>query len=81
MKQAAQEQQKVYTREEVRAAFQEHGVTIDSWASAHGFPVQLVKDVLLGRTQGKYGKAHEIAVALNLKAKPRERPAFLRKVA
>jgi len=43
------------SREEVRAAFVAHGVTIAEWAGANGFSANLVYAVLLGKSRGTRG--------------------------
>lgn len=55
------------TPEEVRAEFQRNGISIASWASAHGFNTNLVFEVLAGRKKGIRGQSHQIAVLLGLK--------------
>lgn len=55
------------SRDRVRAAFTEAGVTLTGWAKANGFDRQTVADVLLGRRSGHHGEAHRVAVALGLK--------------
>lgn len=47
--------------------FEQRGLTISHWALEHGFDPRQVYAVLSGRTRGKRGKAHQIAVALGLK--------------
>jgi len=58
----------VKTREEVIAAFEARGVCISEWAKRHGFRRENVYSVLAGRTRGRRGEAHAVAVALGLKA-------------
>lgn len=60
------------TREQVRADFEAHGQSIAKWAMERGFATNVVYDVLAGRTQGRYGQAHQIAVALGLKPAPEQ---------
>lgn len=55
------------TPEEVRAEFQRNGISIASWASAHGFNTNLVFEVLAGRKKGIREQSHQIAVLLGLK--------------
>lgn len=54
-------------REEKRQEFARQGVSIRQWALAHGYPVQLVYQVLAGRKRCVRGKSHAIAVQLGLK--------------
>jgi gp16 family phage-associated protein len=57
------------TREEVRAEFARKGVSISSWAKAHGFSRSLVYEILTGAKRRTYsfGDSHRIAVMLGLK--------------
>ncbi|MDU4299580.1 MULTISPECIES: DNA-binding protein [Eikenella] len=59
---------KVKTPEQVKAEFHRKGWTFSGWARQNGYREQEVYRVLNGFTKGKYGKAHEIAVKLGLKA-------------
>jgi gp16 family phage-associated protein len=51
-------------------AFYARGERISEWALTHGFSTAMVYSVLNGRSQGRHGQAHLIAVALGLKAPP-----------
>lgn len=53
--------------EETRQEFARHGVSIRQWAQTHGYPEQLVYQVLAGRKRCLRGKSHAIAVHLGLK--------------
>lgn len=55
------------TREQVIREFHRRGQTISGWASENGFTYSNVRNVLSGRLQCRYGKAHAIAVLLGLK--------------
>lgn len=55
------------SREMVRASFEARGQTVSSWAEEHGFRPGDVYALLSGRTSGKRGNTHAIAVALGLK--------------
>lgn len=57
----------VKTREEARADLSRRGLTIRQWSRQHGLSDQIVREVLRGRFQGKYGAAHRAAVLLGLK--------------
>lgn len=59
-------------RERAKRWFEAHGVSVTDWAAAHGFEREAVYDVLNGRTKGRRGAAHRIAVALGIKAAPDE---------
>ncbi|WP_027855225.1 DNA-binding protein [Marinobacterium litorale] len=61
---------KVLTPDEVKAQLQDQGITITQWAKDHGYTRNAVYRVLNGFDKAKYGKAHEIAVKLGLKAQP-----------
>lgn len=54
--------------ERVCADFVERGETVADWARAHGFEPPQVYAVLAGRNKGRFGRGHQIAVALGLKA-------------
>ena len=55
------------TPEQVKAKFQREGKTVSSWARENGYRLNHVYLVLNGACKAKYGKGHEIAVALGLK--------------
>ena len=52
---------------EVRADFDRRGLTIREWSRRNGLCDRIVREVLRGRFQGKYGAAHKAAVLLGLK--------------
>lgn len=51
----------------VKDRFEAGGLSIAKWARERGFSPQHVYDVLNGRTAGRRGNAHAIAVELGLK--------------
>lgn len=53
--------------ERAKRAFEARGVSVADWARQHGFSVQCVYDVLRGKTVGRRGEAHKVAVALRIK--------------
>jgi len=53
--------------DDVRAEFQQKGLSISGWATAHGFSTNLVFEVLAGRKKCIRGQSHRIAVMLGLK--------------
>jgi len=55
------------TGQEVRAAWLRKGITLQSWADAHGFNRMSVIHVLSGRNKGSRGVGHKIAVMLGMK--------------
>jgi gp16 family phage-associated protein len=55
------------TVEEARAWLDRHGVSVSEWARAHDFRPTVVFSVLSGRTRGRRGQAHRVAVALQIK--------------
>ncbi|WP_370445207.1 DNA-binding protein [Chromobacterium sp. Panama] len=57
----------VLSLEDVRSQFEQEGVTVTEWAHAHGFRREDVYAVLNGRTKGRHGASHRIAIALGLK--------------
>ena len=52
---------------QVKASFQNKGITIDQWAKDNNYPAWAVYRVLNGVNKGYRGKAHEIATKLGLK--------------
>ncbi|MNG38458.1 hypothetical protein D3C84_1261790 [compost metagenome] len=60
-------QQKPKTAEQVKKSFHSSGITVTQWADDHGFPPNAVYQVLNGFSKGRYGQAHDIAVALGMK--------------
>lgn len=59
---------RLLSRGDVRANFDAQGLVVTEWANAHGFKAEDVYLVLSGRTKGRRGQAHLIAVALGLKS-------------
>lgn len=55
------------TADDVRAELKRKGISITSWATAHGFSSNLVIDVLAGRKKCTRGQSHNIAVMLGMK--------------
>lgn len=53
--------------ERVKKQFIQRGITFTDWAKEHGYPRHEVYRVLNGQSKAKYGRAHDIAVALGLK--------------
>jgi len=56
------------TAEQVKTQFRQRGITFTRWAEEHGYTRNEVYRVLNGQAKANYGKAHEIAVKLGLKA-------------
>jgi len=56
------------TPEQVKTQFRQAGRTITDWALEHGYSRNAVYRVLNGQAKAHYGKAHDIAVKLGLKA-------------
>ena len=52
---------------DLRHAFEHAGISVSEWADCHGFRRENVYAVLAGRTRGRRGEAHRIALALGLK--------------
>lgn len=46
------------------------GKTYAEWADEHGFSRRLVYEILAGRRACRWGKSHQVAVALGLKNQP-----------
>lgn len=57
------------TRTPIVEALGAEGRTVASWAKEHGCSERAVRAVISGHNKGNYGQAHEIEVALGLKAK------------
>lgn len=53
-----------------REAFEAAGLSVTEWAQARGFRREHVYAVLAGRTKGRRGESHRIAVALGIKPGP-----------
>ncbi len=58
----------VKTPDQVKAEFRAKGLTVSKWARDHNWTPREVSLVLNGQIKGSYGKGHDIAVALGLKA-------------
>lgn len=54
-------------RQRVKKRFEIQGTSVTEWATTHGFKREQVYAVLNGRTDGRRGTSHRIAVALGLK--------------
>lgn len=59
---------KALTAEQVKENFRRSGKTITEWAAENGYTRNEVYRVLNGQAKAHYGKAHDIAVKLGLKA-------------
>jgi gp16 family phage-associated protein len=55
------------TPEEVRADLDRKGIGITQWARQHNVQARTVYDLLYGKSQGRRGEAHRVAVLLGLK--------------
>jgi|GEM_PF-679584 len=53
--------------ERIKGNFQASGITISQWARDHNYTPRDVSLVLNSQIKGRYGKGHDIAVALGLK--------------
>lgn len=56
----------------IKRGFAARGETISGWAERNGFRREEVYAMLAGRTSGRRGRAHALAVALGLKANPNQ---------
>lgn len=56
------------TADEIKAQFKANGKTFTEWASDNGYRRNAVYRVINGFDKAQYGRAHEIAVKLGLKA-------------
>ncbi len=68
-------QTKVKTPEQAKQDLWASGMTVTQWARDHNYTQREVSMVLNGQYKGKSGKAHDIAVALGIKAKPQQEAA------
>jgi gp16 family phage-associated protein len=59
--------QKAQKRAQVKRWFEANGLSVTDWATARGFKREQVYAVLNGRSTGRRGAAHRIAVELGLK--------------
>lgn len=55
-------------RQAIKDWFDANGISITDWAASRGYKRDQVYAVLNGRTTGRRGQAHAIAVALGLKS-------------
>ncbi|MCO1335344.1 DNA-binding protein [Microbulbifer sp. ANSA003] len=62
--------QELLTPDQVKAQFRAQGLTVTQWAEERGYPRNAVYRVLNSFDKAIYGRAHEIAVALGIKADP-----------
>ncbi|MCB1622291.1 MAG: hypothetical protein KDI44_16310 [Thiothrix sp.] len=62
----------VNTREDVKAYFQAHGITVHGWAKRNQFSRNVVKELIYGRGKGHHGQSHHVAIALGMKLPPSE---------
>lgn len=64
--------QQVFTPDQVKQGLRAQGKTIAQWSEEHGYPATAVYRVLNGVDKANFGRAHDIAVDLRLKAKPKQ---------
>ncbi|MDR2208837.1 MAG: DNA-binding protein [Azoarcus sp.] len=55
------------TRTQLKEKFLREGLTFAQWAREKGFDKNIVYLVVNGHCKARYGKGHEVAVALGLK--------------
>lgn len=60
------------TPQQIKAQFRERGESVGAWADAHGFPRDVVYRVLNGGSPAWRGQPHKVALALGLKAAPKQ---------
>lgn len=63
------------TSEQIKEEFLKNGLTISEWARQHDYKPRDVSLVLNGQIKARYGRGHEIAVKLGLKANPQQQAA------
>ena len=59
---------KLLTADQVKQKFHAAGKTVTQWAEENGYSRHAVYRVLNGFDKARYGKAHNIAVALGMKS-------------
>jgi gp16 family phage-associated protein len=64
----------IKTPEQVKREFHAQGRTFAEWARANGYNAHEVYFILNGQRKGKWGRGHDIAVALGIKAKLTNEP-------
>lgn len=67
MNQTTAMQERLAAVRDIKQRFEAGGVNVAEWAREHNFSPQHVYDVLNGRSAGRRGSAHAIAVLLGLK--------------
>lgn len=55
------------TPDQAKAKLRQQGLTAKKWAEDNGFEAHTVTAVLNNNNKGRYGQAHEVAVALGIK--------------
>ncbi|EMB2831416.1 TPA: DNA-binding protein [Stenotrophomonas maltophilia] len=60
------------TGSEVRRHLLASGISISEWSRSHGFNRHTVVDLLRGKRKGNFGEAHLAAIALGMKAGPKD---------
>ena len=60
------------TPQQIKAQFRERGESVAAWADANGFSRDVVYRVLNGRSPAWRGQPHKVALALGLKAAPKQ---------
>lgn len=55
-------------RENAKNRLLASGLTLKQWCKQHGYDYETASKIMQGVRKGNYGKGHEIAVALGLKA-------------
>ena len=58
------------TPQQVKAKFQQQGISIAQWAEKNDVDRDIVYRILNGRSVGLRGKTHEVAVKLGIKPDP-----------
>lgn len=58
------------TIEQFMAELEARGETLVEWSKRHDFPLHAVYQMTSGITKGRRGQAHQIAVAMGIKADP-----------
>lgn len=67
--------QRTKTIEQFMEELASNGQTVVDWAEEHKFPAWAVYRVTSGGNKGRRGRAHQIMVAMGIKADPKQQAA------
>lgn len=61
---------KVLTRDQFKQKLIAAGITLKQWSIKNGFSYEMAIRVLNGQSKATFGKSHDCAVAMGIKADP-----------